>query len=79
MFCHEKLKVYQLSVQFLGTAIVVLRSLPPGNADIANQLRRAAILDLLSAWELSPAEALVNPRKLLDEIAAMSGALSLRN
>ena len=43
MFCHEKLKVYQLSIKFAGTVLLILRSLPPGNADVAGQLRRAAL------------------------------------
>lgn len=42
MFCHEKLEVYQKSVEFLKEVIIVIRLLPQGNGDIANQLRRAA-------------------------------------
>lgn len=43
MFCHERLHVYAKSVEFLGSALVVIRTLPPGNADVINQFRRAAI------------------------------------
>ncbi len=43
MFCHEKLKVYQYSVQFLGAIVVVIRVIPSGNADVVSQLRRAAM------------------------------------
>ena len=42
MFCHEKLEVYQKSVEFLKEVISVIRLLPNGNSDIVNQLRRAA-------------------------------------
>ena len=42
MFCHEKLEVYQKSVEFLKEVISVIRLLPKGNSDIVNQLRRAA-------------------------------------
>ena len=43
MFSHEKLEVYQKSVQFLKEVIVLVRLLPNGNSDIINQLRRAAV------------------------------------
>ena len=43
MFCHEKLKVYQYSVQFLGAIVIVIRAIPAGNADVVSQLRRAAM------------------------------------
>ena len=36
MFCHEKLEVYQKSVEFLKEDISVIRLLPNGNSDIVN-------------------------------------------
>ena len=47
MFCHEKLEVYQKSVEFLKEVISVIRLLPNGNSDIVNQLRRAATFMLV--------------------------------
>jgi len=43
MFCHEKLEVYQKSVEFLRHVVTIIRLLPAGNSDIINQLRRAAM------------------------------------
>ena len=43
MFCHERLKVYQLSIEFLKEALGVLRVIPPGNSDVVNQFRRASM------------------------------------
>ena len=42
MFCHEKLEVYQKSVEFLKEVISVIRLLPNGNSDIVNQWRHDA-------------------------------------
>ena len=43
MFCHKKLEVYNISIVFVGGVLRIIRLLPPGNADLANQLRRAAM------------------------------------
>ncbi len=39
---HENLRVYQTSVQFLAYASQILNSLPRGNSDLSDQLRRAS-------------------------------------
>ena len=41
MFSHEKLDVYQCSAQWLALSNEIVKALPKGNADLANQLRRA--------------------------------------
>ena len=38
MLSFQKLHVYQRSIQFLALAIEVLRDLPKGNAELADQL-----------------------------------------
>ncbi len=43
MFCHQKLHVYTKSVDFLAAVNHAIRSIPPGNSDVINQLRRAAM------------------------------------
>ena len=43
MLEHERLDVYQACVQFLALAHRVLGNLPRGNANLADQLRRAAL------------------------------------
>lgn len=43
MFDHEKLQVYKRSTQWLAISNNILKSLPKGNQDIANQLKRAAL------------------------------------
>jgi len=43
MLDHERLDVYQASIQFLALAHRVLGALPRGNATVADQLRRAAL------------------------------------
>ena len=43
MFSHEKLHVYQRSIEWLALSNEIVKALPKGNADLANQLRRAAL------------------------------------
>jgi len=43
MFSHEKLHVYQRSTQWLALSTAIVKALPRGNADLGNQLRRAAL------------------------------------
>ena len=43
MFSHEKLHVYQRSTQWFALSIEIVKALPKGNADLGNQLRRAAL------------------------------------
>lgn len=50
MMSHERLDVYQLSIQFVVVARRIISKLPRGNADLADHLRRAArAVPLLSA------------------------------
>lgn len=43
MLDHEKLDVYRLSLDFLALVFPLLEQLPRGNAQISDQLRRAAL------------------------------------
>ena len=43
MLYHERLDVYQLSIQFAAAAVAVSERIPRGHAPLADQLRRAAI------------------------------------
>ncbi len=42
MLSFQKLDSYQMAIQFLALALHVIRQLPRGHADDADQLRRAA-------------------------------------
>jgi four helix bundle protein len=42
MLSFQRLRVYQRSIEFLALAIEVVRDLPKGNAELADQLMRAA-------------------------------------
>jgi four helix bundle protein len=42
MLSHEKLDVYQLSIQFLALARRIIKKIPKGNADLVDQLARAS-------------------------------------
>ena len=42
MLSFQKLRVYQRSIEFLALTIDVIATLPKGNADLADQLLRAA-------------------------------------
>jgi four helix bundle protein len=42
MLSHERLDVYQCAIQFLALARRIVRNFPKGNADLADQLMRAA-------------------------------------
>jgi four helix bundle protein len=42
MFTHEKFEAYQLAIQFTHLALQCLDEMPPGNANLRDQLRRAA-------------------------------------
>ena len=71
MFCHEKLEVYQKSVEFLKEDISVIRLLPNGNSDIVNQLRRAATSISLNIAK----SATKTPTSLVSSLAAMLSKL----
>lgn len=43
MLFYEKLDVYQLSIQLIAQAVPISESIPRGNAQLGDQLRRAAI------------------------------------
>jgi len=43
MFSHEKLTVYQSSVQWLTLSTQISGALPTGNGELANQLKRATL------------------------------------
>ena len=42
MLSFQRLEVYQRSIEFFALALEIIAELPKGNADIADQLRRAA-------------------------------------
>lgn len=43
MFGHERFEAYQLSIQFLEQALILLDHLPSGHSAIKEQLKKAAI------------------------------------
>jgi four helix bundle protein len=43
MLYHEKLDVYQLSIQLTAKSVIISESLPKGYASLADQLRRASM------------------------------------
>ena len=43
MLSFQKLDVYQCSIEFVGRAVKIGSSLPKGNAELRDQLRRAAL------------------------------------
>ena len=43
MLSHERLDVYQRSIEFLASALRIAERLPRGQAPLADQLRRAAM------------------------------------
>lgn len=43
MLAYEKLDVYRCAIQFLAVSNEILRALPKGNANLGDQLRRAAL------------------------------------
>ena len=59
-FDHEKLDVYQLSIEFAGNANDVIERLPRGRGYLADQLQRAALSIVLNiaegAGKFSPAD-----------------------
>ena len=50
-FQHERLDVYQKSIEFLASAEEIARALPKGRAYLADQLRRAALSITLNVAE----------------------------
>lgn len=53
MLSHEKLDVYQRSVQFLALATKLIAELPKGNAVLRDQLKRASLSIPLNIAEAS--------------------------
>mgnify|MGYP000996081387 CR=1 FL=1 len=43
MLAHERLDVYRCSIEFFAIALAVIRKLPRGHSQLADQLRRAAM------------------------------------
>ena len=43
MLSHEKLDVYQRSIEFLAAALRIAENVPRGQAPLADQFRRAAM------------------------------------
>jgi len=50
---HEKLEVYQKSIQFLSLSAKTLTSFPRGHAELSDQLKRAALSVPLNIAEAS--------------------------
>ena len=50
---HEKLDVYQKSIQFLALSAQIIANLPRGNGELADQLKRAALSVPLNIGEAS--------------------------
>lgn len=50
---HEKLNVYQKSIQFLALSAQITSSLPRGNGELVDQLKRAALSVPLNIGEAS--------------------------
>lgn len=48
---HEKLEVYQASIQFLTHASTLIKNLPRGNGEIKDQLKRASLSIVLNLAE----------------------------
>jgi four helix bundle protein len=48
---HEKLQVYQRTIDFLTSVYEVIRDIAPGNSDIVNQLKRASLSIALNIAE----------------------------
>ena len=48
---HARLDVYRCAIEFLALAASILSSLPKGNADLADQLRRASLSVTLNIAE----------------------------
>ena len=42
MMSHEKLDVYQLSIKFVSLTRRIIKRIPRGNTDLADQLKRAS-------------------------------------
>jgi four helix bundle protein len=43
MFSFQRLDVYKAAIQFLNISVSTARLVPPGNGDLLDQLRRAAL------------------------------------
>ena len=43
MLDHEKLDVYQRSIEFLALAVEMIDRIPKGNASLTDQLKRASL------------------------------------
>ena len=48
---HEKLEVYQVSIQFLALVSVLIKNLPRGNGEIKDQLKSASFSIILNISE----------------------------
>ena len=63
MLDHEKLDVYQRSIEFLSLSVRVLNTIPRGNAIISEQLKRASLSIPLNIAEGCGKISLVDKRR----------------
>ena len=63
MLSHAKLDVYRCAIEFLALAVSILSSLPKGNADLADRLRRASLSVSLNIAEGAGKTTLPDKRK----------------
>ena len=63
MLSHAKLDVYRRAIELLALAVSILSSLPKGNGDLADQLRRASLSVSLNIAEGAGKTTLSDKRK----------------
>lgn len=63
MFGHEKFKAYQIAIRFVELSLRILDKLEKGNADLRDQLKRAAMSIPLNIAEGSGRTSIVERRR----------------
>ena len=87
-FTHDRLRVYQLALEFLAAVAEFVGSLPRGESEIRDQLKRAAdsvllntaegaaILDVFAIRTLAPSESVERARGILHQIVSILTVLA---
>ena len=66
MMSYERLEVYQVAMEFFKLTLEIIKQLPPGNADLADQLNRASQSSLQNIGEGAGKRTPADCRKYFD-------------
>ena len=71
MFGHEKFGAYRYSIEFAALSAQIIEKLPQGYSKLIDQLRRAAIMDVLECMRMLDPNTAMQAKRLLEQVVAI--------